>query len=99
MPDYILKGPQRTGSQSSFADGNLAEAYRRNPLATDVRYWGNWMLERAREELAEFYPSDPDGSSTESPTCGAAPSRAPTATQRCPLSANTGSLKAEQEVD
>ena len=61
VPDYILRAAEN-GSQSSFADGDLSEAYRRNPLATDVRYWGNWVLERAREELAEFYPPDPDGS-------------------------------------
>ena len=46
----------------SSAGQALAEAYRRNPLAADVRYWGNWMLEKAREELAEFYPPEPDGS-------------------------------------
>ena len=50
------------GLQSSFNDGNFAEVYRRNPLATDVRYWGNWVLERARESLAEFYQPEPDGS-------------------------------------
>ena len=61
VPDYILKAA-RTGSQSSFTDGSLTEAYRRNPLATEVRYWGNSVLKRAREELAGFYPSDPDGS-------------------------------------
>ena len=61
VPDYILRAAEN-GSQSSFADGDLAAAYRRNPLATDVLYWGNWMLERAREELAEFYPPDPNGS-------------------------------------
>ena len=61
VPEYILKADE-DDSQSSFTDGGLAEAYRRNPLATDVRYWGNWMLERAREQLAEFYPPDPDGS-------------------------------------
>ena len=60
VPDYILNAGD--DSQVSFTDGSLAEDYRRNPLATDVRYWGNWMLERAREELAEFYPADPDGS-------------------------------------
>ena len=61
VPDYI----QRAGhnpSQARFNDGNLVEAYRRNPLAADVRYWGHWMLEKARDELAEFYPPDPDGS-------------------------------------
>ncbi len=61
VPDYILRAAEN-GSQSSFADGAPAEAYRRNPLATDVSYWGNWILERAREELAEFYPPDPNGS-------------------------------------
>jgi adenine-specific DNA methylase len=25
-------------------------------LAAHVRYWGNWVLERAREELAPYYP-------------------------------------------
>ena len=62
VPEYIREAAPTKGSQSSFDDGDLAEAYRRNPLATDVRYWGNWMLERARQELAEFYPADPDGS-------------------------------------
>ena len=61
VPDYIYKAAEDT-DQASFKDGDWVEAYRRNPLATDVRYWGNWMLERARDELAEFYPPDPDGS-------------------------------------
>ena len=61
VPDYILRVAD-SSSQYSFTDGDLAEAYRRNPLAIDVSYWGKWMLERAREELAEFYPPDPDGS-------------------------------------
>ncbi len=33
-----------------------------NPLLNAVRYWGDWVLEEARKELAEFYPPDPDGS-------------------------------------
>ena len=57
VPDYIYEAAQNS-DQSSFKDGDWVEAYRRNPLATDVRYWGNWMLERARGELAEFYPPD-----------------------------------------
>ncbi len=61
VPDYILTAAT-DNSQRSFTDGNLAEAYRNNPLATDVRYWGHWMIERARNEMAEFYPPDPDGS-------------------------------------
>ena len=61
MPDYIRQAAEDP-SQGRFNDGDLAQAYRRNPLATDVRYWGHWMLEKAREELAEFYPPDSDGS-------------------------------------
>ena len=60
VPPYVRDA---AGSrQVSFTDGDLVEAYRKNPLATDVRYWGNWMLDRAREELADFYPPDPDSS-------------------------------------
>lgn len=33
-----------------------------NPLLNAVRYWGEWVLEEARRELAAFYPPDPDGS-------------------------------------
>lgn len=61
VPDYIHEAA-KDHSQFSFTEGNLVEAYRHNPLATDVRYWGHWMLERARKELAEFYPPDSDGS-------------------------------------
>jgi putative DNA methylase len=30
-------------------------------LADEVRKWGQWVKERAVQELAEFYPKDPDG--------------------------------------
>ena len=60
VPGYIREADAE-GAQS-FAGGALAEQYRRNPLATEVQYWGHWVLERAREQLAEFYPADPDGS-------------------------------------
>lgn len=33
-----------------------------NPLSNAVSFWGKWVLEEARKELEEFYPSDPDGS-------------------------------------
>ena len=35
--------------------------YRHNPLATEVRYWGEWVLARAKADLASFYPADEDG--------------------------------------
>ena len=61
VPDYI-RDAAKGGAQTRFTDGDWVDAYRRNPLAADVRYWGHWMLDKAREELAEFYPPDPDGS-------------------------------------
>ena len=60
VPDYIHQAAQNP-SQARFTDGDLVEAYRKNPLASDVRYWGHWILVKALEELAEFYPCDPDG--------------------------------------
>ena len=30
-------------------------------LADEVRKWGQWIKEQAEQELAEFYPSDPNG--------------------------------------
>lgn len=46
-------------------DGQLAlkeQASEGSTLVDDVRYWGQWVLEEARKELAEFYPKEPDGS-------------------------------------
>ncbi len=60
VPGYIREAAR--GLQGSFAESDAVAAYEKNPLAADVRYWGNWMLEKAREELAQFYPPDPDGS-------------------------------------
>ncbi|HUX76944.1 MAG TPA: DUF1156 domain-containing protein, partial [Anaerolineae bacterium] len=33
-----------------------------NPLLEAVKKWGDWVLEEARKELADFYPPEPDGS-------------------------------------
>jgi putative DNA methylase len=51
-------------------------------LADEVRKWGQWVQEQAEQELAEFYPQDPDGATPiaylwartitcEGPGCGA----------------------------
>ena len=32
-----------------------------NPLLEDVRRWGQWVLESARQEIGRFYPVDKDG--------------------------------------
>ncbi len=42
-------------------DSQLTDSQSINPLLNAVRYWGEWVLEEARKELAEFYPPDPDG--------------------------------------
>jgi adenine-specific DNA methylase len=35
--------------------------YQKNPLAADVKFWGHWVLEKARDEIGQCYPIDPDG--------------------------------------
>ena len=51
-------------------------------LADEVRKWGEWIKQEAEKELAEFYPTDPDGATPiaylwartitcEGPGCGA----------------------------
>lgn len=51
-------------------------------LADEVRKWGQWVKEQAEQELAEYYPKDPDGATPiaylwartfkcEGPSCGA----------------------------
>ncbi|MEM1668208.1 MAG: DUF1156 domain-containing protein, partial [Thermofilaceae archaeon] len=53
-----------------------------NRLLEDVRKWGNFVLEQAREEIGRFYPQDPDGAvpvgyiwartiPCQNPSCGA----------------------------
>lgn len=55
------KATRQVGFDFGSSEGEWEKAYRQNPLATDVRYWGEWVLEKARAELAEFYPPDEDG--------------------------------------
>jgi adenine-specific DNA methylase len=44
-------------------DVQITEAeYLENPLAADVKYWGQWVLEKARQEIGHLYPEGPDGS-------------------------------------
>ena len=35
--------------------------YQKNPLAADVKFWGHWVLEKARDEIGQFYPQGADG--------------------------------------
>lgn len=40
-------------------DVTVEETY--NPLLEDVKKWGNWVLEKAREEIGQFYPNEANG--------------------------------------
>jgi putative DNA methylase len=61
--DQAAQGTTRLLEEGGKAqeEGPFSKAYRENPLAAEVRYWGEWVLEKARQELAQFYPKDPDG--------------------------------------
>ena len=64
----VLEYPQKYGKPSPSlvltSDGGpgIEGATVGKPLLEAVKYWGNWVLEEARKELAKFYPNDPDGS-------------------------------------
>ena len=87
-PEYIHQAA-KDPSQGRFNDGDLTNAYRRNPLATDsaigaVGYW---------KRLARNLPSSTRRTPMAAypwPTCGAAQSHAQIAMPRCLSSANTG---------
>ncbi|MBC7327983.1 DUF1156 domain-containing protein [bacterium] len=68
-----LEYPQKFRERGRFGSYKLIE---------DVEKWGNWILERAKEEIGEFYPADEDGSTPiayiwartlpcQNPACGA----------------------------
>ncbi|MDZ7704517.1 MAG: DUF1156 domain-containing protein [Trueperaceae bacterium] len=69
VPDYIrakdhtdLVAAGKNEQSSAFGeDGEWASAYKQNPLEAEVRYWGEWVLERAKHDLAAFYPEDDGG--------------------------------------
>ena len=75
-----LEYPQKYGRKiirDSFGNEKIV-----NPLLEDVKKWGEWVLEEAREEIGRFYPSESDGSipvgyiwartvRCSNPTCGA----------------------------
>jgi putative DNA methylase len=44
-------------------DAEITEAeYRKNPLASDVKYWGHWISAKVSQEIGQLYPVDCDGS-------------------------------------
>ncbi|MBM4458395.1 MAG: DUF1156 domain-containing protein [Chloroflexi bacterium] len=54
--DQLPLLPERSPADPQSAIGN-PQSEIQGDLAAHVRYWGNWVLERAREELAPYYPT------------------------------------------
>lgn len=61
--DLFAEDREVAGSDEILPDVEITEAdYLKNPLAADVKYWGHWVLEKARHEIGPLYPAGPDGS-------------------------------------
>ena len=63
-PSLFDRGQGDSASEYRIGpDVEITEAeYRKNPLAADVKYWGYWILERAKGEIGRFYPPEHDDS-------------------------------------
>jgi len=60
--ESIRENPSDPRKSMSYLPGLEDESRAINPLLEAVKWWGDWVLEEARKELARFYPPDPDGS-------------------------------------
>jgi putative DNA methylase len=59
-----LEYPQKYGHSGEGAgDWNeLSGSTKSNPLLEDVKKWGEWVLQEAKQEIGRFYPEEEDGS-------------------------------------
>ncbi len=60
-----LEFPQKFGRPKKVKVKNsmgLEQEVEISPLVEDVKRWGEWVLESAKEEIGKFYPEDEDGS-------------------------------------
>ncbi|BCX03095.1 MAG: hypothetical protein KatS3mg053_1033 [Candidatus Roseilinea sp.] len=60
MPEHLRPRKQRAApasGQLSIEMGETARPDAFNPLLEAVKFWGAWVLEEARKELAPFYPA------------------------------------------
>ncbi|MEO0292625.1 MAG: DUF1156 domain-containing protein [candidate division WOR-3 bacterium] len=55
MPNLLKLHASNQSKGNLFTDENRTI---QNPLLFAVEYWGNWVLEEAKKELAEFYTSN-----------------------------------------
>src|SRR5258708_29326789 len=58
----VVAKTNETAEDGKLFAGVLNEQRITNPLLESVRCWGAWVLQEARKELGEFYPTDRDGS-------------------------------------
>ncbi len=58
-----LEYPQKYGHVEDEQGewGELSGSKRKNPLLEDVKKWGDWVLEEAKQEIGRFYPEEKDG--------------------------------------
>jgi putative DNA methylase len=57
--------PQKYGERDIKARGMMGEPNQNGErtwggLAKEIRYWGNWIIERAKREIGDLYPLVPD---------------------------------------
>ena len=58
-----LEYPQKYGRPTAESDEGMRFGdATKNPLLEDVREWGAWVMEEAKDELSRFYPEETDGS-------------------------------------
>jgi len=69
---YIAENPAKAGITTQFVENRLENAREVGKpeacptvttwggLAEEVRYWGNWVLDRVRKEIGDLYPPIPD---------------------------------------
>ena len=60
VPKYIHEGPNST-AQTTLGENGLDQSYRKNPLASEVRFWGERVIDKVRLDLQHFYPDFDDG--------------------------------------
>ena len=60
VPGYMLDASS-DDAQTTFGEGDWIKSYRKNPLATDVWYWGSRVIDCVRQHLDLLYPTFEDG--------------------------------------